>query len=819
MISPAALAVCLSLSALAAMDDPKPSQGIPLTECLALARGGGRAGRTLIAPDPVASAIVTGRWAAPREGDKVTAADGTRSTWKAARANAEGSFQGGGFSDGYAFMNVPSEAERVMILEASGHSIVTVNGEPRAGDPYSYGYVKLPVLLHKGDNAFLFRTGRGQLKARLVEPRGPCQIETGDVTLPDLLVGHEVHTWGAVVIVNSTNAPLDALKLVATIGEGDSTTTLLPTLLPLSARKVAFRLAGPGPAGEGDKKVHIRVEKGTTLDRVDLSVRIRKPDQTHKRTFLSEIDGSVQYFGLVPARESETTSPLKPGLMLTLHGASVEGIGQAAVYAPKTWAHVVAPTNRRPYGFEWEDWGRLDAIEILELAQRELGTDPRRTWLTGHSMGGHGAWHLGVTFPDRFAAVAPSAGWVSMASYAGARPIEKSTGVEEILRRGMSPSDTTALASNLAKLGVYVLHGSADDNVPVGQARQMRTRLAEFHPDFAYHEQPGAGHWWGNECCDWPPLIEFLKERTIPERKDVKAVDFITASPSVSASCHWATIEAQPVAFKPSAVHLKLDDARRRFSGTTENVLRLALDVGHLSAGSIEVVLDGQTFSKLARPEGDRPRLWFHRDGQSWSPASKPALALKGPHRSGPFKDAFRNRVLFVYGTHGTPEENAWSLAKARFDAERFWYQGNASVDVVPDSAFDPASERERNVIVYGHAEMNSAWNALLHASPVQVSRGKLVVGDREKSGDDLACLFVRPRPGADQATVGVVAGTGPAGMRLAGAPSYFSSGVAYPDCLVLGPESLTKGLEGIVAAGYFAEDWGVSGGDFAWRD
>ena len=111
----------------------------------------------------------------------------------------------------------------------------------------------------------------------------------------------------------------------------------------------------------------------------------------------------------------------KPGLVLTLHGAAVEAIGQAEAYAPKPGLHIVAPTNRRPYGFDWEDWGRLDALEVLDLAQRTLQTDPRRTYLTGHSMGGHGTWHLGVTFPDRFAAIAPSAGWISMMSYAGVR--------------------------------------------------------------------------------------------------------------------------------------------------------------------------------------------------------------------------------------------------------------------------------------------------------------------------------------------------------------------------------------------------------------
>src|SRR5262249_7420288 len=162
-----------------------------------------------------------------------------------------------------------------------------------------------------------------------------------------------------------------------------------------------------------------------------------------------------------------------------------EASGQAACFSPKTWAHVVATTNRRPYGFDWEDWGRLDAMEVLELATKELSTDPRRTYLTGHSMGGHGTWHLGATFPDRLAAIGPSAGWISFWSYAGARKPENPTPVDELLLRCTNPSDTLALAHNYAQHGIYVLHGDRDDTVPVQQARTMRQVLAGFHPDFA----------------------------------------------------------------------------------------------------------------------------------------------------------------------------------------------------------------------------------------------------------------------------------------------------------------------------------------------
>ena len=124
---------------------------------------------------------------------------------------------------------------------------------------------------------------------------------------------------------------------------------------------------------------------------------------------MSEIDGSVQHYGLQPAHPASDTETA-PALVLSLHGASVEALNQAGSYAAKRWCHVVAPTNRRPFGFDWEDWGRRDALEVLDHAQRTLGSDPQRTYLTGHSMGGHGVWHVGATFPDRFAALGPSAG-------------------------------------------------------------------------------------------------------------------------------------------------------------------------------------------------------------------------------------------------------------------------------------------------------------------------------------------------------------------------------------------------------------------------
>jgi len=100
----------------------------------------------------------------------------------------------------------------------------------------------------------------------------------------------------------------------------------------------------------------------------------------------------------------------------------------------------------------------------------------------------------------------------------------------------------------------------------------------------------------------------------------------------------------------------------------------------------------------------------------------------------------------------------------------------------------------------------------------VQVTAGKVTIGDRTLEGDNLACLFLRPRPNSDIAAVGVIGGTGLPGMRLTDRLPLFVSGVGYPDCVVFGTDSPVDGLGGIRAAGFFGADWSVKQGEFNWR-
>jgi len=884
-VFPALILGALAILLDTAGSTPPETDSLVLTKALVVALPEGSC-RLVIPYDPVEYMLVTGRWTTPRAGGGVPLASAFRgeaipaarpgdafggfpgvtkmaapalspsaaspqrlptspvapsaefrtSPWEAITANDKGWIEHRALGCGYAYIAYESHRDQVLLLEGFAHDFVYVNGEPRIGNRYGqsdtyeswqprFDFSSIPVRLKAGRNDFLFKCVRGRLKVRLRQPSAEVFLNVKDLTVPDLIVGEETNTRGAVVVVNASGKALRNAK-ISVSGAGLSAEELpVPDILPLSVRKIAFPLAGPAPAAPGEVMLELtltRNDRGqrTVLDKATVELRAVNLREPHRRTYVSDVDGSVQHYAVLPAQRVDRPA----ALVLSLHGANVEALNQVRSYPPKTWAHIVAPTNRRPYGFNWEDWGRLDALAVLGEAQKLYATDPGRVYLTGHSMGGHGAWMLGGLYPDRFAAIGPSAGWISFVSYKVRTPADAGTPMGAMVMRALLPSDPYALIHNYLQVGIYILHGEKDDDVPVTEARDMAAALGKVHQDFVYHEQPGAGHWWdvspeaGVDCVDWPPMFDFFARHARPEAERVRDVEFATPCPGVSASSGWLTIEAQVRPLELSSARLHASPADGLFSGTTQNIARLAIDLTSMEPReTLRVELDGQKITDIPWPKPE-PRLWLARREGKWEVSQRPSAGLKGPHRSGLFKDAFKNRVVLVYGTHGSAEENDWALAKARYDAETFWYQGNGSLEVISDTDFSPAGFPDRNVVVYGHAGMNSAWSSLLDKSPVQVQRGRLTAGGRTLQGKDLGCLFIQPRPDSEIASVGVVAGTGTAGMRLTNNLLYLYPGYGFPDVLIARPAWLTSGLFGVEAAGFFGPDWRIETGDIVWK-
>lgn len=650
----------------------------------------------------------------------------------------------------------------------------------------------------------------GMLTADLIFPAKPVMINTQDPTLPFIVAGHaNEKLQGAVVIINTSTKELKNLHMASAIG-GKEKIVKLPVVPALSMRKVPFDFDGSGITQTGPVECELQLMDGEKeIDKKNIPVESVAASAKYSKTFTSDIDGSLQYYAVTPQMASPKEGA---ALFLSVHGAGVEAIGQARAYQPKDWGTLVAATNRRPRGFNWEDWGRLDALEVLQMAKTSFKPDPQRIYLTGHSMGGHGTWFLGATYPDKWAAIAPCAGYPTLKGYGSADgliPDSSRSPIEQMLLRGSNQSDVLQLVNNYKPLGVYIFHGDADRTVSVRYARQMRKALGDFHTDLSYYEYPGGEHWFGDHSVDWKPIFDFFKWHTILPDSSVDNVDFTTASPGISSSYRWAEILQQQHPLQYSRIQLNRNRRMYTITGATENLRLLKFDLKQFGgAPAVSIRLDNQEAISVNPNAGP---VYLLKTGNKWSLTTAPAPAVKGPHRYGTFKDPFNHRMVFVYGTKGTKAENEAAYNKARFDAETWYYRGNGAVDIIADKDYSLEAYVDRGVILFGNATTNAAWALLLADCPIRVERNKVSAGSDSWQGDDLGAWFTWPLKGSNKASVGVVSGTGVKGMQAAHANQYFAGASGFPDFMVFRLQMLQSGANGVVLAGFFDNEWKLS--------
>ena len=761
---------------------------------------------------------------------------GNELKWKEINVDKTNSFNDTDLRSSYVYLTYNSNAEKIVLFEASGHSSVLINGYPHEGDHYDYGWNLIPTKLKKGKNVFILKVGRfPRIRARLIEPKFAVQFTTRDLTLPDLLIEENNDYKGAIRVINATENWVKNYTINTRLEE-DGQETTVPSIPPLSIRKVSFSIPAISNKIKNDKtnlKIQLKSNKGLSITSENIKLNVKSKYKHHKKTFVSHIDGSVQYYSVAPASNEKLESP---ALFLSVHGASVEAVNQANAYKQKDWGHIVAPTNRRPFGFAWEDWGRLDALEVLTDAKELYKPDNKKIYLTGHSMGGHGTWYLGATYPDYFAAIAPCAGYPDLLLYRdsfikkrlqlpqkqlselGMTPkvVERMkieyvpNQVENMIKRAGTPSRTLKLMRNYLHLGVYILHGEKDNVVPTFIAQEMRERLGTFHSDFTYYEYPDGTHWYGDHSMDWPPIFDFFKQRTIKESKDIKKLEFYTGSPGVSSKSHFITIHQQQKPFELSSFDFSKE---KNFKIDTKNVALIEVDLTQLTDTVNKVQLNGKEFNILKKD-----KIFFKETNDEWRISSYPSLHEKGPHRNGGFKDAFRNNMVFVFATKGSKLENEWYYNKARFDAETFWYRGNGNIEIIKDVEFTLKKYPNQNIILYGNRDNNAAWKTLMKESPVQVSKDEVNFGEKKLLGDQWGLFFIVPRKDSEMASIGVVTATGINGMKASYANHYLVNGTTFPDLLLFDNTVLTDGISAVKCAGFFGNDWSIENGEFEWN-
>ena len=712
---------------------------------------------------------------------------------------------------GYAWAEFESPRACRALAVASQLGGFNINGRSYLGDVYGAGWFQAPVRLDSGPNRVLLRlSGFADRSVRfmLVPPPAELMLVKGDATLPDLAADSALTAWCGLPLLNTTDAARDSVRLRVVVG-GDTTDVVVRDLPGLGAKKVPVLLSFPAVACDSSVPV-FRFTAGVDGSAPEtLELAVRPPERPVRRTFISAIDGSCQYYAVTFPRDYDPAR--RYPVIFTLHGAGVEAWGQANAYRQKDWAFIVAPTNRRPYGFDWQDWGRLDALEVLDTVLARLPIDPDRVLLTGGSMGGHGDWHVGLNHPDRFAVVAPQASWPTHQLYVPwflqRAAVFAPPGLLAVRDRVLRSDNVPALLGNALNLPFFILHGGDDDNVPTLHGRNFARWLDELDQEFVYREVAGRGHWWtdeslGTTCCDDSALMDYIRERrriTGPRR-----VRFRTGDLGTSHRAYWVAIDRARVAGEDAAIDARALDSVVRVA--TENVAQFSLDLlgEPFFAGPVGVEVDG---ARVGGRNALPARLTFHRDGRGWHPGAAPARGLvKTPRQCGPCRQAMMTPFALVYGTLDPARADELRDAATQ-EAMRWWLIANGLVEVLPDTAVADSLAAARNLVLFGGPAENGWTRRIADRLPVRLLDDGLHLGPL-RLGDSLAAVFVHPNPLHPDRLVLVRMGTDPAHTRLSRFWGLAYSGAGIPDFVVFDESVRRLGWAGVRAAGFFGPDW-----------
>jgi pimeloyl-ACP methyl ester carboxylesterase len=716
---------------------------------------------------------------------------------------------------GFAFaeFDCPRSCRALAVAPKLGGFVL--NGRGYTGDVYGNGWFQVPVELDSGRNPVLLRIagyGDQQVRFLLVPPAERFQIVSSDITAPDLVAESSLAGWLGVPVLNQTPDPLDSVALTVLLTSGDTVGRTQVTDVPgAGALKVPVRISVP--ARQFDSAglalvINSRCAGDSGSDTVRL--RIRCPEQSRKVTFISSIDSSCQYYSVLYPRDYDPAK--RYALILSLHGAGVEASGQADAYKPKDWAFVVAPTNRRPFGFDWQDWGRLDALEVLDNALATLPIDRDRVLLTGHSMGGHGTWHVGLAHSDRFAAAAPEAGWPDIQLYVPSflqRTVIFADPAQVAVRdMAMRPDDVPAMLVNALDLPLYILHGGDDDNVPTIHGRNFAEWLRELGYRFTYKEVPNRPHWWSYEdglsCVDDTDLMGFLKaQKRDPGPRHVR---FRTADLGQSNHSYWAVIERVRTVGRDADIEAWTSESL--ISVKTANIAQFSLELAGAPffPGAVMVEVDGVRVGARYSLPG---RLTFHATERGW--ATGPAHAspvAKTSELYGPAKQAMMSPFLLVYGTRDSAL-TSFLRHSATQEGMRWWLVGNGRARVLPDTAVTPDDIRLNNLVLYGGPAENVVTRRIGDRLPLRVRAGRMTLGNKDL-GDSLAAMFVYPNPLNRDRLVLVRMGTDADNTRLSLFWGVASSGAGIPDFMVFDRSVRRYGWTGVRAAGFFGPDWNI---------
>jgi dienelactone hydrolase len=436
------------------------------------------------------------------------------------------------------------------------------------------------------------------------------------------------------------------------------------------------------------------------------------------RGYRSKVDGSIQPYAVIvpPGLGADDRSRLD----VILHGRDARLTevrffdahdGKAAPGdLPGLVLHIFGRTNN---AYRWA--GEADVHEAIDAVKRNYRVDDRRVVLRGFSMGGAGAWHLGLHDPSRWSSVEAGAGFAETIKYA------KLVNPSEVIRKGLHIYDPVDYAINAFDVPIVGYGGENDpqnqaskniEAALVAQGVSMKTdglvTKAEGL-DFTRVVGKGMGHAVDKESAALMKTFHDVRATrgSDPYPRKIRFATYTLKYNKVG----WLSIERLVEHYKKVTIEAEVEDDVATVK--TENIAAIAVarQVGET------IQLDGQEFPLRDAVRGLLPDVYFRKSAKGWELLDHDgSLALqmnargeKQPGLQGPIDDAFTNSFLCVRGT-GTPANpkvHAWAEARLKLFADDWARYFRGDLRIKNDVDVTDQDIEENHLILFGDPGSN----------------------------------------------------------------------------------------------------------------
>jgi dienelactone hydrolase len=469
------------------------------------------------------------------------------------------------------------------------------------------------------------------------------------------------------------------------------------------------------------------------------------------RGYVSQVDGSVQPYAITLPKGVNPKAGKRWPLHLKLHGRAgqmneVDFIRRhegKPVPKEQTWIQldVFGRTNN---AFRWS--GETDVFEALADVQRRFRIDRQRITLWGFSMGGAGAWHLGLHHPSKWSSVGPGAGFVDFYNY---QKVTKK--LPDYQHRALRIYDAVGYALNAYDVPVCTYGGENDAQLVASTATvAVAKRLGV---EIKLLIGPGVGHKFHPDT--YKEFMAFHLDKAATGRKRYpgqRDIRFMTYTLKYN-QCEWLTIEEMETPYKPAIVTASIDKQTGDLKLTTRNigVMQIGRDVAQ------NIVIDGKKLRLADAAESLLPGVYFEKGDKDWVTidyqtsrnfTSNPNLQ-KRHDLQGPIDDAFMKKFVCVQGTGKawSAENDAW----AKWTLSRFeknfdkWLRGK--VPVVKDSELTSEMIANSNIVLFGDPGSNSVLAKVIADLPVKWTKKGIEVAGKTYDPKSHGLSLIYPNP------------------------------------------------------------------------